>query len=468
MCPMRNKKRLCLILTLVAVVAVNLLVYLLPYRAAHPDVSGTGVYTLSDSTRQMLSGLTRDAEITYFAESPDPDLRSFLLLYRSAHVTVRVAAPETDAADQTICIRSGEQTRTLSLSDLFYYSSSSTGELLSLTEYAQISAVLSQLDTSSDQYQMLVYYYGPDVMQTYFAGDAVVSAALRNLTSDGTQTLWILTGEVGSAPDWYISLRMEQYGFLPQTVDSLAELPAGALLWFSPKADLSEEQAAELSAFLAGGGRLLLTTDYQKTDLTNLGTILAAYGLSTATVPNLVADTVSSSSSSSVSQTFSAVSASHAINEAFSGRLTVSYAHRIGIAEVEDVANAELLRTSLSGAYVEQDGEDTKTEQGCFSLAAAAIHNKDNSRVVWIGMQFSAALESYTDGKESAYASACLSWLTGVDSASSPVGQANEIPSALLNVKVVTFSVWIVIFVVLIPLALLAVALIRRYIRKKK
>lgn len=463
---MRNKKRLCLILTLAAVVAVNLLAYLLPYRAAHPEVSGTVVYTLSDSTRQMLSGLTRDAEITYFAESPDPDLRSFLLLYRSSHVTVKVAAPETDAADQTICIRSGERTRTLSLSELFYYSSSATGELLSLTEYAQISAYLSQLDASSDQYQMFVYYYGPDVMQAYFAGDAVVSAALRNLTSDGTQTLWVLTGEVGSEPDWYVSLRMEQYGFLPQTVDSPAGLPAGALLWFSPKADLSEEQAAELSAFLADGGRLLLTTDYQKTDLTNLGTILAAYGLSTATVPNLVADTVSSGSGSTVSQTFSAISASHAINEAFGGRLTVSYAHRIGIAEVEGVTNAELLRTSLSGTYVEQDGENTKNEQGCFSLAAAAI--KGDSRIVWIGMQFSSALESYTGGKESAYAAACLSWLAGADGAFSPVGQANEIPSALLNVKVATFSVWIVIFVVLIPLALLAVALIRRYIREKK
>ena len=463
---MRNKKRLCLILTLAAVVAVNLLAYLLPYRAAHPDVSGTGVYTLSDSTHQMLSAINRDAEITYFAANPDPDLRSFLLLYRSSHVTVRVAAPESEAADQTVRIRCGERTRTLSLPDLYYSSSSTTGELLSLAEYARISAYLAQLDTSGDQYKMFVYYYGPDAMKTYFAGDAVVSAALRNLTSDAAQTLWVLTGNVGNEPDWYVSLRMEQYGFLPETVDSPAKLPAGALLWFSPKADLSEAQAAELSAFLAGGGRLLLTTNYQKTDLTNLGTILAAYGLSTAAVPNLVADTVSSGSGSSVSQTFQAVSASHAINEAFSGRVTVSYAHRIGIAETEGVTNAELLRTSLSGAYAEQDGESTKNEQGCFSLAATAI--KGESRVVWIGMQFSAALDSYSGGKDSAFAAACLSWLAGVDGGLSPVGQANEIPSALLNVKVTTFSVWIVIFVVLIPLALLAVALVRRYIREKK
>lgn len=42
------------------------------------------------------------------------------------------------------------------------------------------------------------------------------------------------------------------------------------------------------------------------------------------------------------------------------------------------------------------------------------------------------------------------------------------IPSALLNAKVSVFTVWIVIFVVLIPLALLALALVLRYIRNRR
>lgn len=458
-----KKNRLRLTLLLVLVVLINVVVYLLPYRAMHPDVSGNGVYTLSSSSQALIDGLDRDVEITYLASAPDADLRSFLSLYSSPHIKVTVSAPQISAEDQTIVIRCGERTRTLGLSELFYYASEATLELLSLTEYAQISSLLSQMDSSNGYYQDFLSYYGPDVMRSYFAGDAVVSAAVRNLTSDDVQPLYVLTGEIGNAPDWYISLRLEQYGFELIAVEGLAALPDGALIWLAPKADLDQTQATALSELLARGGRLLLSTDYKTTDLPRLASILATYGLSAPTVPNLVVDAVSSS----MSPTFYATkNTSHAIHAAFSGSVTVSYAHMITVADVEGVKNEMLLRTSSSGGYTEQNGEDSITESGStYTLAATAI--KGESRVVWLGLQFSAVLDGYSGGKNSEYLSACLAWLAEED-ALSPIGQARAIPSALLNVKVSTFSVWIVIFVVLIPLALLAAALILRYARMKR
>lgn len=465
--PKTKKNRLRLTILLVLVVLVNVVVYLLPYRAMHPDVSGNGVYTLSSSSQALIDGLDRDVEITYLASAPDADLRSFLSLYSSPHIKVTVSVPQTSAEDQTIVIRCGERTRTLGLSELFYYASEATLELLSLTEYAQISSLLSQMDSSNEYYQDFISCYGPDVMRSYFAGDAAISAAVRNLTSDDVQPLYVLTGEIGNAPDWYISLRLEQYGFELIAVEGLAALPDGALVWLAPKADLDQTQATALSELLARGGRLLLSTDYKTTDLPRLASILATYGLSAPTVPNLVVDAGSSGSSSSMPQTFYATkNTSHAIHAAFSGSVTVSYAHKITVSEVEGVTNATLLRTSSSGGYTEQNGEDSITESGnTYTLAAIAI--KGESRVVWFGLQFSAFLDNYSEGKDSEYLSACLAWLAEED-ALSPIGQAHAIPSALLNVKVSTFSVWIVIFVVLIPLALLAAALILRYARMKR
>ena len=461
--PKTKKNRLRLTLLLVLVVLINVVVYLLPYRAMHPDVSGNGVYTLSSSSQALIDGLDRDVEITYLASVPDADLRSFLSLYSSPHIKVTVSEPQTSAEDQTIVIRCGDRTRTLGLSELFYYASEATLELLSLTEYAQISSLLSQMDSSNEYYQAFLSYYGPEVMRSYFAGDAAISAAVRNLTSDDLQPLYVLTGKIGNAPDWYLSLRLEQYGFEQIAVDSLAALPDGALVWLAPKADLDETQATALSELLARGGRLLLSTDYKTTDLPRLASILTTYGLSAPTVPNWVVDAVSSS----MSQTFYATkNTSHAIHAAFSGSVTVSYAHKITVAEVEGVKNATLLRTSSSGGYTEQNGEDSTTESGnTYTLAATAI--KGESRVVWFGLQFSASLDNYSGGKDSEYLSACLAWLAEED-VPSPIGQARAIPSALLNVKVSTFSVWIVIFVVLIPLALLAAALILRYARMKR
>lgn len=456
----KRTTRVCLIVALILL--INVAVALLPFRVMHPDVSGNGVYTLSDSTKRLLKTIDRDAEIVYYASSPDADLRSFLSLYQTAHVRVRVAEPTTDEADQTILVQCGSRSRTLDLEDLYYYVSDVSGELLSLTEYAQLAAAYSQLSSDSEQYQAWLYYYGPDAIQTRFIGDETISAALRNLTVGETETVYVLVGTVGSTADWYISLRLEQYGFLTETVSSLSEVPSGATVWLAPEKDLSEEQAGELRGFLSEGGRLFLTTVCTTTNLPNLAAILEEYGMSTAPVFNVVGDT---SSSSTLSQEFNAKKPDHAINEMVSGSVAVSYAHAIKLTETEGVSSADLLRTSLSGAYVEQDGEETKTESGCFSVAVSAV--KGESRVVWIGMPLSALTDSGAGGIGT-YAAACFSWLGGADALQSTVGEAREIPSSLLNVKVTSFFTWIVIFVLLIPAALLATALIRRYIREKK
>lgn len=468
---MQNRKKAILIgLTLALVLIVNLAVNLLPYRPMHPDVSGNGVYALSEDTRRMLSAVGRDAEIIYYANSPDSDLRSFLACFANAHVTVKVEKPVSDAADQTILLRSGDRTRTVGLTELYYYTSATTGEILSLVEYAQISAYLSQLDSGSDSYQMLLYYYGPDVMQSCFMGDAVIGAALRNLTSErGCEPVYVLTGDAGSGADWYVSLRLEQYGYLPQTADSLSAVPAGATVWLTPAKDLSEAETAALRAFLSDGGRLFLTTDYRNTNLPNLAAVMADYGLSTSPEQNLVADVVTSSSGSTTSPVFPAVKSEHAINAATGAKMMAYRAHQITVSAVDGVNHSGLLKTSGSGTYTEKNGDDEpKSETGTFYFAASAV--KGESRVVWIGMPFSAADDSYSEGGNSAYAAACLSWLGGKDGADlpQPVGSARVIPSALLNVRVSAFTVWIVIFVVLIPLALLAVALVLRYVRNKR
>ena len=75
-------------------------------------------------------------------------------------------------------------------------------------------------------------------------------------------------------------------------------------------------------------------------------------------------------------------------------------------------------------------------------------------------------LDYYSNDAESAYTAAILSWLAG-DDLQYPIGESHVLPSALLNVSVTVFVVWIIVFAILIPLALLAVALVRRYVRRK-
>ncbi|HBF15823.1 MAG TPA: hypothetical protein DDW30_09160 [Clostridiales bacterium] len=473
--PALRKKRLLLFVTLAVVLAVNLAAVLLPYRAAHPDVSGNGVYTLTNTSRNYVKALDRDVQITYYAADPDPDLRSFLDLYKASHVTVKVSEPPTADEDQTIRIACGEDARTVGVSDLFYYSSTTYSPeygYLSMTQYARITAEISAMSSSDEAYQAFTYYFGPDVMQAHFCGEEVITSTLRNLVGGTLRTVWVLTGEVGQAPDRYVMLRLKLHGFEARGVSetNLSSLPDGSLLWLTPQKDLDADGAAALEDFLSRGGRLFLTTLYSQMQLPKLMEVLAAYGLSAETEKvNLVGDTVSSGTSSTVSATFSPKRSDHAINETVGSGMMISYAHEIRLSAVEGVENASLLKTSTSGQSVEQsaDGEGEQTETaGTFTVAATAVRSSDSSRVAWLGMLPTSNLDYYADDAESTYTAAILSWLAGAD-LQFPIGEPHVLPSALLNVSVTVFVIWIIIFAVLLPLSLLAVALVRRYVRRK-
>lgn len=283
---MRNqairKRRLLLFVTLAVVIAVNLAAVFLPYRAAHPDVSGNGVYTLTNASRNYVRALEHDVRITYHATDPDPDIRSFLDLYKAPHVTVAVSEPPSAAEDQTVRIACGEDERTVGISDLFYYSSKTYSPeygYLSMTQYARITAQISAMSSSDEAYQAFTYYFGPDVMQAHFCGEEVITSTLRNLAGGTMRTVWVLTGEVGQAPDWYVMLRLKMHGFEAHAVSDPSALPDGALLWLTPQKDLDENGVTALEGFLSRGGRLFLTTLYSQMRLPKLAAVLAAYGL---------------------------------------------------------------------------------------------------------------------------------------------------------------------------------------------
>ncbi len=469
--PALRKKRILLLVALAAVLAVNFAAAFLPYRAAHPDVSGNGIYTLTNTSRSLLNAIDRDAEITYYAADPDPDIRSFLALYSAARVTVSVAAPPSADLDQTVRIACGEEARTVSVSDLFCYSSTTYSPefgYLSMSQYAQITAEIASLPSSGETYQAFTYYFGPTAMQALFCGEEVITSTLRNLVGGTLRTLWVLTGEVGQAPDWYVMLRLKMHGFEARAVTDLSTLPDGSLLWLTPKADLDADGTSALTDFLSRGGRLLLTTLYTQMKLPKLASVLAAYGLSAETERvNLVGDKVSYGTSSTIAATFSPQRADHAINETVGGGVLVSNAHEILLSSVDGVETAALLKTSTSGQSVEQSDDKKQTvTEGTFTVAATAVRSSDSSRVAWFGMLPTSNLDYLSSNAESTYTAAVLSWLAD-DEMRFPIGETRVLPSSLLNVSVTVFVIWIVIFAVLIPLSLLAVALVRRYVRKK-
>lgn len=447
-------------LLLAALILLDLAVDLLPFRAAYPDVSGSNAYRLSDTSKRYLSGLTEDVEIVYYTaggrEGADKDLYPFLLQYADASPRVTVTLKDiagTDAAEQSIEIRSARRTRVLRASDLFYYYNSGTGMTLSVAEYAQALQTISDAK-DTDAYQALMTLYAPSSMTAYFSGDPNLTGAIRFVLADSAPVLCIYSKGVGF--NQLLRQELEQGGCSLRELRELPAVPEDCdVLLLSVSEDLTEAEASALSDYLARGGAVFLNTTYDAVQIPQLSAVLSAYGLSAPSEPNLLYD--------GSSQAFNAVIGDHPVTDRFNGKFVALYAHAIQTTATEGVTQTVLLRTSENAYKVTSSGSDP--EKGSFPLCVAA--ESGDSKLVWLSMTLNSLSNAYSSGANFAFTERVLGWMTdtSVSAVSTP---ASAIPSSNINVSTTGFVIWIVAFVVLIPLALLIVGGTRAYLRKKR
>ena len=251
--------------------------------------------------------------------------------------------------------------------------------------------------------------------------------------------------------------QLEQAGYTVQTLADLDAVPetCDALCLYAAD-DLTEAEAAVLTDYLSAGGALLLTTNYSQPDNPNLAAVLADYGLSSPTVENLLYD--------DNYQMFYAVEGDHPILDRFDGEFTAIYAHRIQTAETEGVTQTVLLRTPDQGSSLTNE-EDAEPQTGSFALCVAA--ETGDTRLVWLAMPLDGQANGLSGGADFDFAEQTIRWMS--DSGTTDLGISDRaIPSTQLSAGTNVAIFWIAVFAVLIPAALLAAGLIRRYARSKR
>ena len=165
------------VLALAAVVLVNLLVNALPSQATQFDLSASGLYSLSDATKQMLEEIDQDVNLYYLAQtgSEDPMVTALLDRYAgaSSHVSWQQKDPAVyptfaqqlgaDGAEEGgLIVQCGDRLRTLSSSDFYSY------------DYAS--------------------YYTTGSVSTQFDAENQITSAILYVTSGSTPVLGRLTG----------------------------------------------------------------------------------------------------------------------------------------------------------------------------------------------------------------------------------------------------------------------------------
>ena len=337
----KNQRRLRSVLVATVAVALCALTLLLPFEALYPNTSGNRFYGLSNASKQYLQGISEDVEIVYY--SVGGKLQADRGLYRfvrrvsaqNDHIRLRVEDPKktgSDAADQSIEIRTAEDSKRLEKKDLVYYYSASVGKL-SVEEYDQtvemLGRITSAMQSATDQqeyqqlyqmYQSYMTYYGPSQMSGYNMSEKAVISAIRNLLAERSPKLYAY-GSFNSL----LRAELEYAGYTVMVLNTIDPIPNDCeALYLGLVQDVTEQESDVLAAYLEGGGKLFLTTDYSIGLPTNLSNLLSTYGLRFGTEQNYLCVITASQDSSSYTPTtaFTVTAVSHSVTDGLSSAVT--------------------------------------------------------------------------------------------------------------------------------------------------
>lgn len=256
-------------LAVVIVVILNLAVSQIPVSWRQFDLSDNKAYSISDTTTTYMETLEEAIDITVVAtkESTDSRIVSFLQRYANLSDLITLewidpvaypsALTEYDCESNTVvvsCDATG-QTRQISFDDI-----------LVLDDY-------------------YYYYYGTE-SYTSFDGEGQLTSAIDYVVSDVSYKIYVTENHGESDPATYMPTlkdRLEKNHF---SIDTLSLLQSGSvpedcdlLMICAPTADFSAEEIQMVEDYLAAGGQVTLFFEDATFERANLDSLLNTYGL---------------------------------------------------------------------------------------------------------------------------------------------------------------------------------------------
>ncbi len=246
-------------------VAVNVLAGLLPTSATRYDISAAKLYSVTSSTKAVLTGLTDDVTIYWIVQAGQEDsvIENLLGKYESLsdHITVEVKNPDvypTFAAQYTsetvynnsLVVECGDRSRYIAYEDIY----------LQEVDYSTYSASYS------------------------FDGEGQISSAIDYVTREELPQVYRLTGHGEADLSEVFSGQLTRDNIEVTDLSLLTEngVPedADCVLIYAPESDISEEEVTLLQSYVTGGGKLLvLAGPTQDGILPNLYSLLENYGV---------------------------------------------------------------------------------------------------------------------------------------------------------------------------------------------
>ena len=368
---------------IVLAVLINLLVGAIPKKYTEFDLSAAKMYTLGDSSRQLMQSLDQDVTVYYLCETGSEDAIVSKLLDHYADESSRF---HWEQKDPTLYPAFASQ---------YGAENVSTGSLIVVS--GENSVVLDAAELYEYDYSD---YYTTGSANVTFAGEKQISSAIYKLTSGAESHAFYTTNHGEQAPTSSLTEALEAQNIDLQPLDLLTgTIPedCGLLIINAPASDFASEglvdEIAQLQAYLENGGKVLLMTS-AFVDTPNLDAVMAQFGLARAEGMVVEGDSSKAlyNSAWSLLPDYGTPAESTALNGVNTNtHVMLSVAQGITVTETEDVT-AEPLLNSSSAAYAKTDIDDLTTMEredgdtdGPFALAVWARNEDAGAEVLWIG-----------------------------------------------------------------------------------
>jgi ABC-2 type transport system permease protein len=448
-------------------VAINYFAAALPASATQIDMTANRLYSVSDQTKQVVGGLSKDVTVYWVVRSnyEDSTLEKMLNLYDSLsdHLTVVKKDPDvnptfvkryTDTAeDNSLVVVSGDRNTYVAKDDIFVY------------DYSN--------------------YYTDGTYDVNFAGESALTSAISYVTSDNLPTAYLLEGHGESALASTFSTAVKKENITTQQLSllSLEAVPedADCVIINAPTSDISTDEKDRLLSYLQKGGTLFLITAPPKgAAMTNLYALMAEYGASAA--DGIVIEGDSNHYAWGAPHYLLPDIQSHTITTPLiSGKvhvllpiaqgLIVSEPLRDGLTVTKLLTTSDSAFSKLAGYAMENYDKAEGDIAGPFALGLAiseTLPDGAQTKIVWIS---SAALldedtnKQVSGGNLNLFVNA-LDWMCAQENSISI--RVKSMDAETLTIGSVTVSLLSVLFVGLIPLGYLSIGIVTSVRRKRK
>lgn len=450
-------------------IAVNLFAGALPAQWTQFDTTSNQMFTISQQTENILSGLETDVTIYWIVQAgyEDSTVETLLQRYQDLSDSVKVVKKDPDVYptfltqysvsnvyNNSLIVESGERYRYVGYDEIYVYDYSN---------YYYTGSYSVSFDGESALTSAIDYCISADLPKVYALrghGEAELSDTFATAVEKENielEELYLLTAE--SVPD-----------------------DADALFVYAPQSDISTDEKTKIEEYLGNGGNMILITDLPENGtLTNLEALMSRYGVSTADgivvegsqnyyvwgtpyylLPDLNSHTVTTPLMENGYYVLLPVAQGLTVSDEVPNNVTVSKLLTTSTSAFSKVAGYDLT------TYSKEEGDI----DGPFALAVAIEETLDDglySNVLWVSSSMlldDQSNEIVSGGNQDLFLN-MLSYLCDSDGSSISI-HAKSLDYEYLTMESSTASVLMLFMLGIIPVGYLAVGVYIWFRRKRR